>query len=271
MSNQNLNTLNVKTLNYTGEYIYHRGVPVVFGSGSGGIGPTGMTGATGNTGPIGPTGMTGGSIWSENPANIYYDAGTVGIGTNNPTALLDVSGSTRLRSYLFDISDNSGNPGDVLTVSYNYPGLQWAPLTPIGTIAMWYLGQKPTNWLLCNGDVVPLQYTDLSNVIGSSLPDFRGRFPAMAGNPGASGNYIGPLATSTDTSCIPISQIPAHTHVFNYNAYNSTSGGILAPDFLNTDTSWTSTTAINSTGGGEAYAPPYLSINFIIYAGPPDP
>ena len=28
MSNKNLNTLNVKTLNYTGDHIYHRGVPV---------------------------------------------------------------------------------------------------------------------------------------------------------------------------------------------------------------------------------------------------
>ena len=28
MSNQNLNSLNVKTLNYTGEHIYHRGRPI---------------------------------------------------------------------------------------------------------------------------------------------------------------------------------------------------------------------------------------------------
>ena len=27
---------------------------------------------------------------------------------------------------------------------------------------------------------------------------------------------------------------------------------------------------IQDTGGGEAYAPPHLSINFIIYAGPPN-
>ena len=67
MANKNLNTLNVKTLNYTGDYIYHRGVPVDFNSGGtggdkgdkGDKGPTGDKGNTGDKGPTGPKGDEG--------------------------------------------------------------------------------------------------------------------------------------------------------------------------------------------------------------------
>ena len=156
--------------------------------------------------------------------------------------------------------------------------------------------------------MVPPQYTDLSNVIGSSLPDFRGRFPAMAGNPGASGSYIVPLGDTSGNMNIGISQIPAHKHdikVFygdsgyvpdgspgatggtdnpQLNSFTSQDGGGLgAFSIIGTGHgSGTSHTigfgTVNGvgggtelTGGGQSYAPPYLSINFIIYAGLPDP
>ena len=53
MSNQNLNSLTVKILNYTGDKIYHRGVPVNL------IGAQGSTGIQGITGAQGIQGITG--------------------------------------------------------------------------------------------------------------------------------------------------------------------------------------------------------------------
>lgn len=99
MANKNLNTLNVKTLNYTGDYIYHRGVPVEIGG-------------------------AGSSYWASSGTDIYNtNAGRVGIGTTGPTETLDVSGNTRLRGLLRDISNNSGNPGNILQATTT--GIKW--------------------------------------------------------------------------------------------------------------------------------------------------
>jgi hypothetical protein len=59
----------------------------------------------------GPFGVGGGSSqWSTNGDNIYYNTGSVGIGTSNPTRPLDVSGNVRFIGNL-DLSgiDLSGN------------------------------------------------------------------------------------------------------------------------------------------------------------------
>jgi len=50
------------------------------------IAPSGNTLTISSTGP-------GGNIWSLNGANTYYNAGSVGIGTNNPVTRLTVSGA----------------------------------------------------------------------------------------------------------------------------------------------------------------------------------
>lgn len=68
---------------------------------SGTVGPTGPTGTAGTQGSTGPTGMqgpTGAEYWLPDGSNIYYSKGNVGIGNNNPTTLLDVTGNIKCNS-----------------------------------------------------------------------------------------------------------------------------------------------------------------------------
>ena len=76
MSNQNLNTLNVKTLNYTADYIYHRGTPIYLdGSGVG-------------------------SLWSKGAGdNIYYDKGDS----------VDICGQLIIGTVSIGTAESSGN------------------------------------------------------------------------------------------------------------------------------------------------------------------
>ena len=52
-----------------------------------------LSGMQGPPGPQGPQGIPGDSRWGLNGMNIYYTNGSVGIGTKNPSATLDVNGT----------------------------------------------------------------------------------------------------------------------------------------------------------------------------------
>jgi hypothetical protein len=83
---------------------------------AGAQGTTGSTGPTGAPGPVGPAGAqgppgpqgpTGGSPFGLDGTNAYYVNGWIGIGTTNPTAQLEVSGTV--------IADNFSGSGAGLT------------------------------------------------------------------------------------------------------------------------------------------------------------
>ena len=111
MSNQNLNTLNVKTLNYTGEHIYHRGIPQL-------------------TFPIDASGAGhGGSLCLDR----------LGVGPTapcpNPHYRLDVSGGTRIIGSIADVSDNSGSKGQVITATSD--GWLWTDVSGTAGTNLW--------------------------------------------------------------------------------------------------------------------------------------
>jgi len=72
--------------------------------------------------------------WSVGVGSIAYDtyftAGNVGVGTTNPTQLLDVAGDIRLRGAIYDSNNTVGTANQVL-VSRAGAGITWANLTAI--------------------------------------------------------------------------------------------------------------------------------------------
>ena len=72
--------------------------------------------------------------WSVGLGSLAYDtfftAGNVGVGTTNPTQLLDVAGDIRLRGAIFDSNNTTGTSNQVL-VSNAGAGVTWTNLTAI--------------------------------------------------------------------------------------------------------------------------------------------
>lgn len=119
-----------------------QGEPGVQGA-TGPAGPQGNPGPTGPQGPVGPQGETGpaGPMPPIGGSNTYVQfndngnfngnaafvfvpgAARVGIGTISPTQTLDVNGNARLRSALFDFSNNPGMAGQVLSSTAS--GILW--------------------------------------------------------------------------------------------------------------------------------------------------
>ena len=85
-------------------------------------GSNGFTGAQGLTGPQGLTGAPGtnnsGTLtnyWGQTGSNIYYTNGNVGIGTNNPQALLDINNNNNW-------SLNSSLPATITNIAMSSTG-----------------------------------------------------------------------------------------------------------------------------------------------------
>jgi len=60
----------------------------------------------------------------------YFTAGNVGVGTTNPTQLLDVAGDIRLRGAIYDSLNNAGSVNQIL-VSNAGAGVTWIDITSI--------------------------------------------------------------------------------------------------------------------------------------------
>lgn len=170
--------------------------------------------------------------------------------------------------------------------------------TPIGTITMFGGSTAPTKWVLCDGRAISrTDYADLFQIIGTTygsgngsttfnVPDLRDRFPVGAGS-----SYNLNSKGGDPTVTLSPEQIPAHTHgrkslvgVTATQSWNSgTPTGIVSSYYKNFNLASAGTGTQmgthnqqidashehESVGGGQAHEnrPPYIGINFIIYAG----
>lgn len=178
--------------------------------------------------------------------------------------------------------------------------------TPVGTITMFGGSTAPIKWVLCDGRAISrTDYADLFQIIGTTygsgngsttfnVPDMRNRFVVGAGS-----NYNLNSKGGANTVTLSTDEIPAHTHgsksLTGYVTLRKTGAGyntaISRSGIVSSITSSGSgSTSINgsgssgqtldqvnidashehnSVGGGEAHEnrPPYIGINFIIFAG----
>ena len=102
-------------------------------------------------------------------------------------------------------------------------------LSPVGTGALWFIATPPTNWLICNGQMLDIvvhpEYTVLKNLIGYTyggsgnqfmLPNLTQKFPLGAGT-----NAVGATG-GTFSVPIALANLPAHTHTITQVAHAHT-------------------------------------------------
>lgn len=177
---------------------------------------------------------------------------------------------------------------------------------PIGTIAMFGGSTAPTKWVLCDGRAISrTEYAKLFQIIGTTygsgdgsntfnVPDMRDRFAVGAGD-----SYSLNDKGGADTVTLSTDEIPAHNHgekaLTGYVTLRKTGAGyntaISRSGIVSSITSSGSgSTSINGSGssgqaldqvnisaththnsvggdGAHENRPPYIGINFIIFAG----
>jgi microcystin-dependent protein len=154
----------------------------------------------------------------------------------------------------------------------------------VGEIRQFAGNFAPVNWMLCNGQVLPIdQYEVLYTLIGTTyggdgvttfaLPNLQGRFPIHFGTGGGATYVIG-QSGGVENVTLTTPQLPAHTHTPNAAGI----GGSDNPsnNFWGTSTAKPYTTApgnlafnassILAAGAGVPHdnMNPFLAITFII-------
>lgn len=164
---------------------------------------------------------------------------------------------------------------------------------PVGGVIMWPTNSAPSGWLLCYGQAVSrTTYAALYAVIGTTfgsgdgsttfnLPDWRGRMPLGQDDMGGSSanrvtdsqaDSIGGTG-GTETHTLTTAEMPSHGHDLRSRTSGGTGGSPYYPGYVSgyttTDAFSTAGNAVANTGGGGAHnnMPPWLTINYIIYAG----
>ncbi len=176
--------------------------------------------------------------------------------------------------------------GDVVD-NLNYLKTKVDERGPIGQITMWPTNTAPTGWLLCYGQAISRStYATLFALIGTTfgsgdgsttfnLPDMRGRTPVGQDDMGgtsanrvtdAQADSIGG-AGGAETHTLATSEMPAHTHkILRFTTGDSSANQGM--DARTPNAVWSSD-KVETVGGGGAHnnMPPWLALNFIIYAG----
>ena len=92
-------------------------------------------------------------------------------------------------------------------------------LVPVGTITAYAGVTAPTGWLLCDGTTSTTGYTALAALVGSTTPDFKGRF--LIGD-NASLTLLGTGGSTT----IATTNLPAHSHAVGTLATTAAASGV---------------------------------------------
>jgi microcystin-dependent protein len=158
----------------------------------------------------------------------------------------------------------------------------------IGEIRMTGFNFAPVNWMLCQGQILPIQsYQALYSILGTTyggdgvstfaLPDLRGRFPIHFGQGTGLTNRTRGTVGGESTHALAAAELPLHTHPV-YASLDTTAAnlavtpaaGVLAGsgEAGYSPTANTALAAAAVSGGGSGVAhenrPPYRVVNFMI-------
>ena len=154
----------------------------------------------------------------------------------------------------------------------------------VGEIRMFGGNFAPANWMLCEGQLLPISENEtLFQLIGTTyggdgqstfaLPDLRGRIPIHQGN--NLGTFTIGEAGGVETVTLTVQQIPVHSHgmmaskdVANQLApQNAVTGQAAAKIYrAGTQSLTLNPQAVATAGGTQPHTniQPYLCVNFII-------
>jgi microcystin-dependent protein len=150
----------------------------------------------------------------------------------------------------------------------------------IGEVRMFAGTYAPMGWVLCNGQLLPIQQNQAlfallgvnyggDGVTTFGVPDLRGRLPMHWGNgPGLSPRVQGQYG-GTESVTLNATQMPAHTHALlassGQNANRPAGAYVGGPGAFGTAAD-TTMAASAAAGGSQAHEnmPPFLTITFIM-------
>ena len=193
--------------------------------------------------------------------------------------------STHTHDWQDVINEPSTYPPDPHT--HDYAATSHTHPRIVGEMAMWPSDTPPSGWLLCYGqEISRTTYAALFAVIGISygstsgstftIPDLRGRFPLGQDDMGGvdanrvSASLADSLggASGAESHTLITGEMPSHNHrqadVVNAGGGNASfAGSGTVNGFASPGTN------VVSAGGGGPHnnMPPYLVLNFIIFAG----
>ena len=102
--------------------------------------------------------------------NTFYDGTNIGIGTTDPTRLLDVLGDMRLDGQLYDENNAVGTPGQVLSTTAT--GVDWIDAS--GTIDGSGTASYVTKWTDSDTLTSSVIYDDATNIgLGTTTPGYK--------------------------------------------------------------------------------------------------
>lgn len=221
-------------------------------------------------------------------ATLYFGSTTQGtnsyIGIDSLTSMamaISSTGSIILNSAVDMVQLTNAPSGtvDAAVATVGYVNSGYIPIgqgMPVATVIMWAgaWANLPTGFMLCNGQSVSqTTYADLYAAVGNYygvavagnflLPNLVNTFPIGSTSGGATtypySTILGSALSNGGSSTISLNQIPSHSHgiIGNNTGTGGGSSVVINP-------SGTAGTATQPAGEGQAYAPPFQALQFLI-------